>query len=105
MSQLGDPGDSNNHEGSLSPNSMIRALEDLEAQLLAQQEALVSRHIELRYNLVRASDFSKRMWALREQLVDLISDATEAVKHARRGTSARRPGSIPGVDPDHTVLW
>lgn len=100
MSQLGDHEDSDNHEGSLSPNSMVRALEDLEAQLLAQQEALVSRHIEMRYNSVRASEFSNRMRALHEQLVDLLSDATEAVKHARRGTSARRPGPVPGVDPD-----
>lgn len=100
MSQPGDHDDSNNHEGSLSPNSMVRALEDLEAQFLAQQEALASRHIKLRYNSVRASEFSNRMRALREQLVDLLSDATEAVKHARRGTSARRPGPIPGVDPD-----
>lgn len=79
---------------------MVHALEDLEAQLLAQQEALVYRHIEVRYNSVRASEFSNRMRALREQLVYLLSDSTEAVKHARRETSARRPGPIPGVDPD-----
>lgn len=104
MSQFGLNDDSRNHEGQesrpLSPNSMVRALEDLEAQLLAQQEALVYRHIEVRYNSVRASEFRNRMRALREQLVYLLSDSTEAVKHARRETSTRRPGPIPGVDPD-----
>ncbi|KAG6355181.1 hypothetical protein INS49_004262 [Diaporthe citri] len=103
MSQLSDNNDSRNHEERagrpLSPNSMVRALEDLEAQLLAQQEALVSRHVGLRYNSALASQFSNRMLALREQLVDLLSDSAEAVKHARRGTSARRPGPVPGVDP------
>lgn len=101
MSQLVHNDDSGDHQGrespSLSPNSMIRVLEDVEAQILAQQEAIVSRHIESRYKSVRASEFSDRMRALREHL---LSDVTEAVKHARRGTSARRPGPVPGVDPD-----
>lgn len=104
MSQLSDNDDSRNQkereDKALSPNSMVRALEELEAQLLAQQEALVSRHIELRYNSVLAGEFSNRMRSLREQLVHLLSDSAEAVKHARRDTSARLPGPIPGVDPD-----
>lgn len=104
MSQIDDKGDSGGYEGresrSLSPNSMVRALQALEAQLLAEQEVLVSHHIEMRCNSVRASEFSNRMRALREQLVDLLSDSAEAVKHARRGTSARLPGPVPGVDPD-----
>lgn len=105
MSQLGDNDHSRSHERRESRSSMVRALEDLESELLVQQEALVSRRIELRYNSVRASESSTRMCALREQLVYLLSDSTEAVKHARRDTSARRPGPVPGIDPDSADQW
>ncbi|KAI7778566.1 hypothetical protein LA080_001987 [Diaporthe eres] len=51
------------------------------------------------------SEFSNQICALREQRVYLLSDSTEAVKHARRDTLARRPGPVLGIDTDSADQW